>query len=368
MKKFIWALLGGLLIFAIDSSAQTIQQARVKGLVDSLADIRADFPSEVDTTSLSNRIDANITRIDSLVTVSDEYRDSINAISARSLTNLDSINQHTSDINGLKAFDSAQGDTNATQRGELNTLNGFVNQDVTTTADPAFNTLSTDGMINLDTGLNYGTSSGLEFGDGDAGFYEEVDDKLIVRTAGTGRWIIQGSTLAGWNSNSASISTATATATVPVFATKSDGNTGLGNAGSDQLSLIAGAVEVMRLTQNDASEDVIDANGLFVSDNLKVESAIGSNTTITDGHPMKWMVLYFVVENNHSVAQEFSIGSTVSGTEYINAETIAGNSIVSYVVYKTNSSTVTNNIYIHSSSWDGSADLDINYRIEESMK
>lgn len=90
MKKII-LLLFLLPIFINAQSGNT--NVRRAELGDSTSAIRGDMLTDADTTSLSNRIDIN--------------RDSINA--------------HTSDINTLKAFDSAQSDSNSSYNSRINT-------------------------------------------------------------------------------------------------------------------------------------------------------------------------------------------------------------------------------------------------------
>jgi len=91
----------------------------------------------------------------------------------------------------------------------------------------------------------------LAFGDGDSGFYEAADDNM--------RWVIAGANVLLVNSVSISTGTsgsfglrhsAVASATNPTLVPNAnDGNTGLGRAATDALSLIAGGIEMLRLVE-----------------------------------------------------------------------------------------------------------------------
>ncbi len=100
---------------------------------------------------------------------------------------------------------------------------------------------------------NLATFPSLAFGDADTGFYESVDDVLQTSIAGTATTTLSS---AGFSIGS-TITTAgrpimlaeTASATNPVFALGDDYDTGIGTAAADQLSLISGAQEMLRLTE-----------------------------------------------------------------------------------------------------------------------
>ena len=114
--------------------------------------------------------------------------------------------------------------------------------------------------VNLNTGkhlilpqVNEAATPTLSFGDGDSGLYEASDDTISIATAGV-RIIGMGAagiyTIVGGSTIGAIVATVTATATVPsLIPLQSDSDTGLGTAGADALSLIAGGVEAMRLTE-----------------------------------------------------------------------------------------------------------------------
>jgi len=90
----------------------------------------------------------------------------------------------------------------------------------------------------------------LSFGDGDSGFYEESDDTIAISIAGTIRWKIRQGDLAGAVGDASGLLNETSGATNPnLVPSVSDTDTGIGRAGTNQLSLIAGALEIIRLNQ-----------------------------------------------------------------------------------------------------------------------
>lgn len=97
-----------------------------------------------------------------------------------------------------------------------------------------------------------GTSAnpGIALGDGDTGFYESTDD--IIRVVVGGNTILQIYTTFTRIPTSGyfSIYNGLATKTLPVYAFYSDEDTGIGRAGVDQLSVIAGGVEGIRISEN----------------------------------------------------------------------------------------------------------------------
>jgi len=92
----------------------------------------------------------------------------------------------------------------------------------------------------------------LSFGDGDTGFYESSDDQFFMATAGVAR---AGLNTLGFldavHGDGPQMVFEATTATNPVFIPhRSDFDTGLGVAALDQLSLIAGGVEMLRLVES----------------------------------------------------------------------------------------------------------------------
>jgi hypothetical protein len=108
------------------------------------------------------------------------------------------------------------------------------------------------GQLRLDKGLTYGNTTGIAFGDGDTLIFESVDDELIV-ALGDGKSFEFSATAnafqVGSNGGCAMLDQ-NVFATTPGFVpNQGDKDTGIGSAGADQLSLIAGGVEGMRVTE-----------------------------------------------------------------------------------------------------------------------
>lgn len=109
----------------------------------------------------------------------------------------------------------------------------------------------------LDDVTYAGLSTGLAFGDGDTGFYEEIDDVIRISIGGTAYYHISAAYF-GFP-NKANMMNQQATATLPVFVPEgTDTNTGIGWAAADQLSLIAGGVEGIRVNTATTGVNYLD--------------------------------------------------------------------------------------------------------------
>lgn len=94
--------------------------------------------------------------------------------------------------------------------------------------------------INGSTGSIEG---GLAFGDGDTGLYEAIDDRLTIAVNGLAIWRIGSSYLEGESATGPAIFRTGISGTIPGFIPiRGDYDTGIGSAGDDILSLIAGGV------------------------------------------------------------------------------------------------------------------------------
>ena len=90
----------------------------------------------------------------------------------------------------------------------------------------------------------------LAFGDADSGFYEQGDDAIQVAIAGSALWRLDVSAISFAGGSRAAMLVEVPSATNPVFVPNySDPDTGIGHNAADQLSLVAGGVELMRLTE-----------------------------------------------------------------------------------------------------------------------
>ena len=99
--------------------------------------------------------------------------------------------------------------------------------------------------------LSGGTGSlatGLSFGDGDSGFYEVSDDVIGVRLNSIEYWEFSSTIFGGKQIvGSATLVGNTVGATVATFTFNGDTNTGMGRASADELTLITGGSERVRV-------------------------------------------------------------------------------------------------------------------------
>ena len=127
---------------------------------------------------------------------------------------------------------------------------------------------------------NDATTPTLGFGDGDSGFYESDDDTIKLSLVGADRVKIDvtGLTMISAGFTLASLLTATPSATVPnIIPIGTDVDTGMGRSGADALSLIAGGVEGLRITE---------AAGVITSaftNNIIVTGTVDGRDIDTDG-------------------------------------------------------------------------------------
>jgi len=88
----------------------------------------------------------------------------------------------------------------------------------------------------------------LAFGDGDTGFSEKNDDELHISIAGASQWRIMAAGILGIASNAPQLKNEDSSGTNPVFLpSRTDADTGIGRFASNNISLITGGVERMRI-------------------------------------------------------------------------------------------------------------------------
>ena len=112
--------------------------------------------------------------------------------------------------------------------------------------------------------LNDAATPAVSFGDGDTGFYETSDDWLAISNAGVAHSRFRAGIFESMVGGGFAISTAATTSTNPSFRPDgADTDTGIGQAAEDQLSLIAGGVEAVRITEvvTATTTITVDVNG-----------------------------------------------------------------------------------------------------------
>lgn len=127
-------------------------------------------------------------------------------------------------------------------------------------------TATTDQVIIGPAGvIGAAATPSLAFGDGDTGLYENADDRLYFAIAGGNYWRMTSTYFMANNANSAKIMTEQASATNPVFVTEADVDTGMGRHSADNLSLIAGGLEGVRV--EDPADLAATETSLWLYDN-----------------------------------------------------------------------------------------------------
>ena len=133
-------------------------------------------------------------------------------------------------------------------------------------------TTTPQSILNINGTLG-SLAGGLSFGDGDTGFYEHSDDNLRIVTSSGDRWVFSGDNFKSDVGYGPMMVSMAGSSTVPVFTFNADGDTGISRAVADQLSLIAGGAEVMRLS-NISGVLTTEVNGsLDVTANLTISSS-----------------------------------------------------------------------------------------------
>jgi len=116
-------------------------------------------------------------------------------------------------------------------------------------------------------------AGGLTFGDGDTGFYEIADDQLYFNVAGSNIFKFMSSGMQGQGTNYFYIKNSPASSIVPPYTFRNDEDTGLGKAGDDKLSLIAGGVEGLRITTTNLTAN----NNMYVIGSLNATGDVCSS-------------------------------------------------------------------------------------------
>ena len=105
----------------------------------------------------------------------------------------------------------------------------------------------------------------LAFGNGDSGIYKDSANVIGITLSGGIKWYISSSSIQANNGLGAGINNITSSATIPtLIPNRADGNTGIGRASTDNLSLIAGGLEGARI--EDPADCSATETSLFLYD------------------------------------------------------------------------------------------------------
>ncbi len=123
----------------------------------------------------------------------------------------------------------------------------------------------------------------LAFGDGDSGFYELTDDQIVVTLMGGAKFYFTTTQfIANDSGGPAILNTAALAATPTLIPNRTDSNTGAGSAGADQLSLIAGGVEGIRITESDGTATTTIYGNIVIAGTYATAITTVSTTTTLD--------------------------------------------------------------------------------------
>lgn len=116
----------------------------------------------------------------------------------------------------------------------------------------------------------------IGFGNGDTGFWEATSNVVSVGLAGgraLGAFSTNGFQLDGDGSGPKLMNEASSSTNPTLLPNKSDTNTGVGSAAADQLSFVAGSVEVLRLSESTKDNAMIHVSNItrFGDNFLKAE-------------------------------------------------------------------------------------------------
>ena len=179
------------------------------------------------------------------------------------------------------------------------------------------------------TAIPDNTSVALEIESTDAKEYITIDttdgsEKLTIAGGGAAGMKVDfhvGGGLQGRASNTFSILGTGATATAPNFCPSSgDGDTGIGRAAADQLSLIAGGVEGIRIT-----EAVTHASGSIASAVVKIQDAIqynsgtGSDTATTEAVYLEDTNSHLVIDFANGNFGDVTLAAAIDTVKFLNA-------------------------------------------------
>jgi len=154
--------------------------------------------------------------------------------------------------------------------------------------------------------------------DYDQGLYRPSAGQTAVSINGIGVFIFEAGLFKANVAKGAALSTGAGTSTFPAFTNRSDQNTGIGWAGSDSLSLIAGGVEGIRIAEGSGSIVTTMTDDVDIGGTLDVDSAVsigawgytGEHIVFSEASSNTNPLLGVFGEANFDV----SAGKTIAGT------------------------------------------------------
>ena len=178
-------------------------------------------------------------------------------------------------------FSFGSGDWDHTGTGDI-TQSGSGNIDAGGTGN-----ISVSGSGQILAAFGSAAAPGLAFeGDADTGFYRSAGNRVAVSVAGVGQWEYNGVSFEGMIAGGPALENIDSTGVVPnVLPNRSDLNTGIGSSGLDELSLIAGGIEGIRIdeqagviTNTSFGDLVVDGSNDIEMGTGQILGADGSST------------------------------------------------------------------------------------------
>lgn len=196
-------------------------------------------------------------------------------------------------------------------------------------------TSATDQIIIAPAGIiGSEATPALAFGDGDSGFYENVDDSLRLTLGGTNRLTFAGGFIQATATGGLYLRLGAGSSTLPVHSFLADENTGVGRAAADQLSIIAGGVEGIRVSE-DTNKLIIDLKG-----------AVGYKVTEVNA------ATYTIQLNDHTIAVDYTATGAVTITLPAASDAFNGTEGLRFLIKDTGVNSGTNNITINRAGSD----------------
>lgn len=134
------------------------------------------------------------------------------------------------------------------------------------------NLTETAGVVQFIVPLqNNAAAPSIAFGDGNSGFYEEEDNQIAVSLLGTARFRFFGDEFQAVIANGPELINEAASATNPTLVPrKGDFDTGIGSGGLDQLSLIAGALDCINISEVGSARQI----GFYVTAPIALQTGV----------------------------------------------------------------------------------------------
>ena len=204
-------------------------------------------------------------------------------------------------LEGIEALADVTDTTNVDAAGAvMNTDKDIANGVVGIDASGDVN-ISAEKHLILPLHLDASTPT-LSFGDGDTGFYESSDDVLHLSLGGILKWVYTGNDFRGQTAGSPKLINLNSTATVPnILTDNADTDTGIGANAADQLSLITGGIEGLRITE--AAGSITSA----FTDNITVTGTVDGRDIASDGTKLD------TVETSADITDAVNIASSIVG-------------------------------------------------------